>query len=358
MDTTLTYTMPGEYEVIDADFQPDAVNPGSNGSLSGQPSQGTATLKLGPYNPAIMYTTSDITAAGWETVPGSAPGNQGNYTEIPLADGSAYFFTGGCAGGQVVQLPALGINPANFMGWVSPEGHIDGSEHLHFIQQCDIDANRKTSMIYSSDVGVTWTGDVNYAGLAWSSRQSANVTTLGPMTYVELTLAGGEKVIFGRGMVADGTTIPLPSAYSPVGAFMFAYMRDGVNTDHPAHGMRAYVDSNQVAQKMPLYFPQKTTGHRTYSHMSPGYSSNYGKVVGPGKPNTDGTRYPRSVIMFPSVNGRDRGSHPTQKPVALCDYLIRTYTEPGMTVWTAAWDLDQPAWPRFRQAVPSSASSS
>lgn len=40
----------------------------------------------------------------------------------------------------------------------------------------------------------------------------------------------------------------------------------------------------------------------------------------------DGTRYPTQVIRFK----RDlNGLHPTQKPVALCEYLIKTYTNPG-----------------------------
>jgi site-specific DNA-methyltransferase (adenine-specific) len=39
-------------------------------------------------------------------------------------------------------------------------------------------------------------------------------------------------------------------------------------------------------------------------------------------------RYPSSVQRF----NRERGLHPTQKPVALMEYLIRTYTDPGGTV--------------------------
>ena len=38
--------------------------------------------------------------------------------------------------------------------------------------------------------------------------------------------------------------------------------------------------------------------------------------------------YPQSIIMF----SRDRGLHPTQKPVALLEYLIKTYTDEGNTV--------------------------
>jgi site-specific DNA-methyltransferase (adenine-specific) len=44
---------------------------------------------------------------------------------------------------------------------------------------------------------------------------------------------------------------------------------------------------------------------------------------------TTQTGFPRSVLSFPSTNG---GHHPTQKPVALLEYLIRTYTNEGDTV--------------------------
>ena len=43
--------------------------------------------------------------------------------------------------------------------------------------------------------------------------------------------------------------------------------------------------------------------------------------------------YPRSVIEFSTAyHAREAGLHPTQKPVALMSYLIKTYTNPGHTV--------------------------
>lgn len=42
--------------------------------------------------------------------------------------------------------------------------------------------------------------------------------------------------------------------------------------------------------------------------------------------------YPRSVLKFSNSDNRERGKHPTQKPVALFEYLIRTYTNEGDTV--------------------------
>ena len=43
--------------------------------------------------------------------------------------------------------------------------------------------------------------------------------------------------------------------------------------------------------------------------------------------------YPRSVVDFSTAfHAREAGFHPTQKPVALMEYLIRTYTNEGDTV--------------------------
>lgn len=41
---------------------------------------------------------------------------------------------------------------------------------------------------------------------------------------------------------------------------------------------------------------------------------------------------PSSVVLFNSVPNRKGKEHPTQKPVALCEYLIRTYTNEGEAV--------------------------
>jgi site-specific DNA-methyltransferase (adenine-specific) len=40
------------------------------------------------------------------------------------------------------------------------------------------------------------------------------------------------------------------------------------------------------------------------------------------------TGYPKNILTFPS----ERGFHPTQKPVALMEYFIRTYTDDGACV--------------------------
>ena len=50
-----------------------------------------------------------------------------------------------------------------------------------------------------------------------------------------------------------------------------------------------------------------------------------------GRPiNNKGSRYPSSVQKF--SNGNNKSVHPTQKPVDLLEYLIKTYTNEGETV--------------------------
>jgi site-specific DNA-methyltransferase (adenine-specific) len=74
--------------------------------------------------------------------------------------------------------------------------------------------------------------------------------------------------------------------------------------------------------KQPTYNPQFEFNGKPYVAVSGKGSSNYGSQVETVTEN-DGRRYPKTVIKF----SRDREKvHPTQKPVALMEYMIRTYT--------------------------------
>jgi len=79
----------------------------------------------------------------------------------------------------------------------------------------------------------------------------------------------------------------------------------------------------------PTYNPQMRLGFRPYTQaQGKTKSQNYGNQTG-ALTVSNGERYPLSVLEF----ARDKGkSHPTQKPVALMEYLIRTYTNAGETV--------------------------
>lgn len=79
---------------------------------------------------------------------------------------------------------------------------------------------------------------------------------------------------------------------------------------------------------LPTYNPQMREGFQPYYTVrSNPDSSNYGDYKATPS-SSDGTRYPIDMIKF----NRDKGLHPTQKPVALLEYLIKTYTNEGDVV--------------------------
>jgi DNA modification methylase len=77
----------------------------------------------------------------------------------------------------------------------------------------------------------------------------------------------------------------------------------------------------------PSYNPQMTVG-KPYVCKKGGETSNY-KPSGTVVTVNVGTRCPKTVQFF--QRDKDK-THPTQKPVALMEYLIRTYTNEGDTV--------------------------
>ena len=75
-------------------------------------------------------------------------------------------------------------------------------------------------------------------------------------------------------------------------------------------------------KKLPTYNPQLTEG-KPYIAVYSTHSSNYGKQKDNVKTENDGFRYPLSVQEFKYDKEKH---HPTQKPVELFEYLIKTYT--------------------------------
>ena len=98
--------------------------------------------------------------------------------------------------------------------------------------------------------------------------------------------------------------------------------------------MKAHENILVFYKKPPTYNPQKTTGHErkvsTAKHKrNSKNSSNYGESSATTYDSTE--RYPRSVQLF-STDKQKSSLHPTQKPVALFEYLIKTYSNEGETV--------------------------
>ena len=85
--------------------------------------------------------------------------------------------------------------------------------------------------------------------------------------------------------------------------------------------------------KQPTYNPQMTKGE---PYKGRNNIKNHKELKGEweikqgSRSDNDGFRYPRTNIKI--ANENKRGQHPTQKPIALMEYLIKTYTNENETV--------------------------
>lgn len=103
--------------------------------------------------------------------------------------------------------------------------------------------------------------------------------------------------------------------------------------------LRTHEDILIFYKKLPTYNPQKTTGHarkvaKATSRAKSITRNNlkdkvYNNEIEDKITDYDSTeRYPRSVLKF-STDKQKSTLHPTQKPVALMKYLIKTYSNKG-----------------------------
>lgn len=106
----------------------------------------------------------------------------------------------------------------------------------------------------------------------------------------------------------------------------FAPMKSHENILVFSKSSACFVKDSSKAMK---YFPQMEKGDPykvTKGSLTTNYDTKWDKIV---TTENKGERYPKTVLRF----NRDKVKlHPTQKPVALFEYLIRTYTEAGDTV--------------------------
>lgn len=89
--------------------------------------------------------------------------------------------------------------------------------------------------------------------------------------------------------------------------------------------LRNHEDVLVFYRQQPIYNPQFTEG-KPYRQKQGSGSDNYGAVREGYETVNEGKRYPLTVMDFHQGGQK---VHPTQKPVALMEYLIRTYTNEG-----------------------------
>jgi site-specific DNA-methyltransferase (adenine-specific) len=97
--------------------------------------------------------------------------------------------------------------------------------------------------------------------------------------------------------------------------------------------LKNYEDVVVFCKESPVYNPQFTEGEA----YEPRPGKKITEVYNPSKDHmyrngSTGKRYPKAIQYFKTPESEGKTYHPTQKPVALMEYLIKTYSNVGDTV--------------------------
>ena len=141
-----------------------------------------------------------------------------------------------------------------------------------------------------------------------------------------------ERIIKDNGAIVLFGSEPFSSALrmSNIKHYKYDWVWDKVNR-YTGYGncknapLRRYETISVFAKQKTTYNPQMTVG-KPYKKTGD-YSS---KIYGTGKikktGENSGTRYPYNILQFKGDDKKNGFLHPTQKPVELMEYLIKTYT--------------------------------
>ena len=96
--------------------------------------------------------------------------------------------------------------------------------------------------------------------------------------------------------------------------------------------LRKHEDICVFYNKQPQYNPQMTEGEPYDKGVRKNQlTGSYGDF-NPVHVKSEGMRYPTDVVYFKTAESEGKVYHSTQKPVALFEYLIKTYTDEGEIV--------------------------
>lgn len=95
--------------------------------------------------------------------------------------------------------------------------------------------------------------------------------------------------------------------------------------------LRKHEDICVFYESAPTYNPQMSAGKPYNKGVRKDQGTGSYNGFNPSEVSSPGERYPTDVVYFRTAES-EGAYHPTQKPVDLCRYLIRTYSNPGDVV--------------------------
>jgi len=145
------------------------------------------------------------------------------------------------------------------------------------------------------------------------------------------------KLIKSNGAIVLFGSEPFSSALrmSNIKNYKYDWIWEKVRPSNPMlakkQPLRYHELTSVFYSKQCLYNPQKTKGKN--NHKNGKFGGNHFNQITQTESiylnNTNNMKYPKTILRFKSDTTR---IHPTQKPIALMEYLIKTYTNEGETI--------------------------
>lgn len=148
-----------------------------------------------------------------------------------------------------------------------------------------------------------------------------------------------KRVIKPNGAIVLFGSQPFTSALIMSNLKMFKYdwvwhkSRSGSAITAKYRPVKLHEDILVFCKNSPKYNPQMTQGKPYYRKSSNNRKNDHKLGVNSNmETRNEGTRYPITIQYFKQDWSKQQQIHPAQKPVALMEYLIKTYTNEGETV--------------------------
>lgn len=154
------------------------------------------------------------------------------------------------------------------------------------------------------------------------------------LPFVELW-AQYERVIKANGAIVLTASQPFTALLiaSNLKRFKYCWIWEKNNATGFANAkkrpVKVYEDVCVFSPSTPRYYPQGLTELKTPKKRASGGNADIGGRSFSAAYEQTVTGYPKNILKIAS---EPKGVHPTQKPVALMEYLIKTYTNEGDTV--------------------------
>lgn len=145
------------------------------------------------------------------------------------------------------------------------------------------------------------------------------------------------RIIKSNGVIALHGDMPFTAALVSAGKDLYRYELIWVK-ENGSDFLNANRKPLKAHESIQIFYKHQPTYNKQYVDGKP--YKNRGGQRRKASPNwgkfrdgiltdcSDGKRNPTTILKFP----REKGLHPTQKPVKLEEWLIKTYTNPGETV--------------------------